>query len=98
MTKQKRSGYGQRGGLGPNDGKKSSTYVGFTSDNQKLTKRSFNVHTPTACIAAYQRMGVWVASGVREVPEDWGTQVWFFAERKESPSPQKPSQVGRLRI
>jgi hypothetical protein len=77
----KQSGYGQRGGNGPNTAKKASTYVGYDSDNRKLTKRSFNVHSPVAFIAAYQRMGVWVASGVSESPQDWGNQIWIPAQK-----------------
>lgn len=79
---ERRHTYGQLGGEGPTRGKKASTYEGFTSDNEKITKRSFRVHTPTAFIAIYKHGGKWQASGVRETPEDWGTQIWIPATRK----------------
>jgi len=60
--------YGQRGGDGPNTGKKATTYIATLPDGIEVTKRDFNPPAiPTGY--AYQHEGKWYLAAISE-PDD----------------------------
>jgi hypothetical protein len=62
------STYGQKGGEGPNRGKKATTYVVTLPDGTTATKRDFNPPSNPAGYA-YQHGGVWYVAAISE-PND----------------------------
>lgn len=64
MRAIKTTTYGQKGGEGPNRGRKATTYTATAPDGTMLTKRSYQIDAPTAYLGAYQHQGVWHAAGI----------------------------------
>lgn len=58
------SDYGKRGGTSKNAGRKASTYTATAPDGTILTKRSYEIDTPTAYMAAYNSHTGWSANSI----------------------------------
>ena len=80
-THIRRHTYGQRGGDGPNTGKKASKYQGTLPDGRVVTKRSFNIHTETALLRVYQHQGVWECCGPFADKTSWPDGTYITAQK-----------------
>ena len=58
--------YGQRGGQGPNTGKRATTYEVELPDGTKARKRNYNVHADAAWAGIYHFEGRWFVGMVDE--------------------------------
>lgn len=61
--------------------KKATYYEAETPDGYKLIKKSFNITSDTAYIAAFKNNDKWHVSGVVDSPKDWGIQQFFPAKK-----------------
>ncbi len=68
-------------GTGATSGKKATTYMATAPNGEPLKKKSFFIHTDTALIGAFKHEGKWVATGVTDKIQDWGSQQFFEAKR-----------------
>lgn len=59
-----RSGYGQKGGIGPTAGRTAATYEVTFPDGTTARKRSYFVDADEATIGCYLHEGKWYAAGV----------------------------------
>jgi len=62
MTKE--TTYGQKGGEGPNKGRKATTYRAILPDGSVVEKKSFFESGPTALMAIYQHEEKWYVANV----------------------------------
>jgi hypothetical protein len=61
--------YGQRGGDGPNTGKKKATYAAHAPDGKLLKIGTFHYSLATGWMHMYQHDGAWFASMIRGEPK-----------------------------
>lgn len=74
--------YGQKGGNGPNQGKKSTLYSAEAPDGTTLKKRTFHTNELIALMSIYQHDGKWHAASIHSIEN---TPDWFFRDPKNPP-------------
>lgn len=81
MVARRMTTYGQKGGEGPNTGKKAATYRFTMPDGTVAKKRSFKVDQETAYALVYEFRGKWYVSAIRSAPVEAERQSTVLATR-----------------
>lgn len=69
-------GFGQKGGMGPTQGMKASTYMVTMPDGMVVKKNSYKVTVENALACIYQHQGKWYIAGlVSDKSEVWTDNV-----------------------
>lgn len=75
--------YGQRGGEGPNTGKKATIYEATLPDNRVVRKRSYNIHDDFAWFHVYKvnNEGDWQFCGPFTDKTNWPNGIYVIAQK-----------------